>query len=173
MKQKILSFLFIVGVISILAACGTKEVKPVAINEKTDICEVCNMQVVDDQFATQLILENGKSLVFDDIGCMHQWVQENADKKIAAQFVRDYNDKEWVSKDEATYVYNPSIITPMAYNVISFKDKADAEKFKADNDGSTLMTATELDKHSWDVNQDILEKNGTTEHTHSEDGMKQ
>lgn len=171
MKQKVLSFLLLVGVISILAACGDKEeVKPVAINEETDICTVCNMQVVDDQFATQIILENGKSLVFDDIGCMYQWVEENANQKIAAQFVRDYNDKNWVSKDDAIYVYNPSIITPMAYNVISFTDKADAEKFAADNEGSTLLTATELDKHNWDVNQEILEKNGATEHTHTEDG---
>ena len=66
-------------------------------------------------------------------------------------------------------------MTPMAYNVISFKDKADAEKFAADHTGSTLLTASELDKHSWDANQDMMkkmqEKNGTTEHTHSEDGM--
>ena len=73
--KRVLSFLLLVGVISILAACGTKEVKPVAINEKTDICATCNMQVVDDQFATQVILENGKSLVFDDIGCMYKWVR--------------------------------------------------------------------------------------------------
>ena len=33
----------------------------------------------------------------------------------------------------------------MAYNVISFTEKADAEKFAADNEGSTLLTASELD----------------------------
>ena len=135
MKQKVLSFLLLMSVITILAACGDKEVKPVAINEETDICATCNMQVVDNQFATQIILENGKSLVFDDIGCMYEWVGENTNQKMDAQFVRDYNDKEWVLKEEATYVYNPSVITPMAYNVISFTDKADAEKFAADNEG--------------------------------------
>ena len=86
---------------------GDKKVTPVAINEKTDICTICNMQVVDNQFATQIILENGKSLVFDDIGCMHKWVDENANQKIDAQFVRDYKTQEWVSQPEATYVYNP------------------------------------------------------------------
>ncbi len=165
MKQKVLGFLLLISVLSILAACGgDKEVTPVAINEKTDICTVCNMQVVDNQFASQIILENGKSLVFDDIGCMHKWVDENANQKIDAQFVRDYKTQEWVSQPEATYVYNPDVITPMAYNVISFTEKADAEKFAADNEGSTILTASDLDKHSWDTNQ------GTTDHTHSEDG---
>ena len=65
--------------------------------------------------------------------------------------------KEWVSQPEATYVYNPDVITPMAYNVISFTEKADAEKFAADNEGSTMLTASELDKHSWDTNQGMME----------------
>lgn len=174
MKQKVLSFLLLIGVISILAACGgDKEVKPVAINEETDICAVCNMQVVDDQFATQVILENGKSLVFDDIGCMYEWVQDNSNQKIDALFVRDYNTQEWVAKDEATYIYNPDVITPMAYNVISFTKKEDAEKFAAENEGSTLLTASELDQHKWDANQDMMEEHGIEEHSHSEDGMEE
>ncbi len=171
MKQKVLGLLFLIGVMSILGACGNKEVKPVAINEKTDTCATCNMQVVDNQFATQIILENGKSLIFDDIGCMYAWVNENEDQKIDTQFVRDYDDKEWVLLDDATYVYNQSIKTPMAYNVISFTDKADAEKFVADNEGSTLLTASELGQHGWATNQDMMMKNGTDDHSHSEDNM--
>lgn len=170
MKKKLLSFLLLISVMTTLAACGDKEVKPVAINEKTDICVICNMQVVDDQFATQIILENGKVFMFDDIGCMYKWVKENANQKIAAQFVRDYNTQEWVSLDNATYVYNPSVQTPMAYNVISFKDKADAEKFAKNNEGSTLLTASKLEKHIWDPNQDMMEKSGIEDHSHSEDG---
>lgn len=172
MKKRVLGFLLVIGVMSVLVACGNKEAKPVAINEKTDTCATCNMAVVNNQFATQIILENGKSLVFDDIGCMYAWVKANADKKIDKQFVRDYNDKEWVSLNDATYVYNQSIKTPMAYNVISFTKKADAEKFVAENKGSTLLTASELNKHSWNTNQDMMKmKNGTSEHSHSEEGM--
>ena len=63
-----------------------------------------------------------------------------------------------------------TVITPMAYNVISFTEKADAEKFAADNEGSTILTASDLDKHRWDTNQDMMEKNGAKDHTHSEDG---
>lgn len=172
MKKKVYSFLLLMSVIFVLAACGDKEVQPVAINEKTDTCATCNMAVVDDQYATQLILENGKSLVFDDIGCMYEWVDEHADQKVDAQFVRDYNNQEWVLVDKATYVYNQAIKTPMAYNVISFTEKAEAEKFAASNEGSTLLTASELGKHRWNTNQDMMmetkEEHGASKHSEME-----
>ena len=32
--------------------------------------------VMDNQFATEIILENGKALKFDDIGCMYKWMDD-------------------------------------------------------------------------------------------------
>jgi len=110
-------FIGLIAFVFILSACGNKVVEPVAINDATDTCEVCNMAVVDNQHATQIVLENGKSIVFDDVGCMYEWLEGNSNETIAAEFVRDYNDKEWVLVDDATYVYNQSVKTPMAYNV--------------------------------------------------------
>ncbi|MGE7183813.1 nitrous oxide reductase accessory protein NosL [Peribacillus sp. NPDC006672] len=173
MKKK-LSYILLVGILSILAACGDKEVKPVAIDEATDTCETCNMAVVDNQFATQIILKNGKSMVFDDIGCMYEWLGENEDKDIDAEFVRDFDDKEWVLVKEATYVYDTSVKTPMAYNVISFKDSKDAEQYVTDHKDSSIMTAKELDKHSWkrssEMMKDMKKHGEETDHSHSEDG---
>ena len=74
MKKKLFSFMVLTGFIMIFAACGKDEVQPVAINEATDTCEICNMAVVDNQYATQIVLENGKSYVFDDVGCMYEWL---------------------------------------------------------------------------------------------------
>ena len=168
MKKKLFSLMGLTGFILILAACGNDEVQPVAINEATDTCEICNMAVVDNQHATQIVLENGKSYVFDDIGCMYEWLDSNENEKIAAQFVRDYNDKEWILVDDATYVYNQSVKTPMAYNVVSFKDKASAEEFSAANEGSTLMTANDLAEHGWEQNHDMMQKHKMENHSHSE-----
>ena len=39
--------------------------------------------------------------------------------------------------EEATYVYDKTITTPMAYNVISFKDKKDAESFVSNYTGES------------------------------------
>ncbi|MEW9052592.1 MAG: nitrous oxide reductase accessory protein NosL [Neobacillus sp.] len=168
MKKKLVYLVGMIGFIFILAACGNAEVQPVDINEATDTCEVCNMAVVNNQYATQIILENGKSMVFDDVGCMYEWILSNENEEMKAQFVRDYHDKEWLLVDDATYVYNQSIKTPMAYNVISFKDKAAAEAFAVENAGSTLMTAAELAEHSWERNQDMMKGHNKENHSHSD-----
>lgn len=168
MKKKLFCLIGLVGFILFLAACGHDEVQPVAINQATDTCEVCNMAVVDNQHATQIVLENGKSMVFDDVGCMYEWLGSNENEEIAAEFVRDYNDKEWILVDDATYVYNQSVKTPMAYSVISFKDKASAEAFATENEGSTLMTANELADHDWEQNHDMMQKHDIEDHSHSE-----
>ncbi|KMY49956.1 nitrous oxide reductase accessory protein NosL [Peribacillus loiseleuriae] len=164
MKKKRFSFIVWAGLIMILAACGNDKAQPVAINEATDTCETCNMAVIDNQHATQIILENGKSMVFDDLGCMYEWITKHENEKIDAEFVRDYHDKEWILVDDATYVYNQSLKTPMAYHVISFKDKATAEDFAAKNEGSEIMTAKNLADHDWKSNHDKEDHS----HTHDE-----
>ena len=158
MTKKLFYLIGLAGLILLLAACGNEAVQPVDI-AATDTCEVCNMAVVNNQHATQIVLKNGKSMVFDDVGCMYKWLANNENEEIAAKFVRDYNDKEWILVDDATFVYNQSIKTPMAYNVLSFKDQASAEEFTSENEGSTLMTADELAQHDWVQNQDMMQKN--------------
>lgn len=140
----------------IITGCGKQAIEPVAINEQTDKCEICNMAVKDNPFATEIILENGKALVFDDIGCMNKWMVENKDKKVDSLFVRDFQTSEWLEMDQATYVFDKSIKTPMAYNIISFENKKDAETFISENNG-TLLSYSDLENHSWEMNKEMME----------------
>ncbi len=45
-----------------VVGCGKKETAAVAIDEKHDKCDICQIGVTDNQFATEIILENGKSV---------------------------------------------------------------------------------------------------------------
>ncbi len=144
----------------VVSACGST-VKPRAINEKTDVCEVCNMAVMDNQFATQIVLENKQSLVFDDIGCMYRWINENKDEKIAGSFVRDYHDKEWIEREKAMYVYDEKIETPMSYHVVSFKNKKEAEDF-AEKYDTKVLSFDDLHDHEWKMNK----AHGDHKHSH-------
>lgn len=139
MRIKYMLFTICLCLVFAVVGCGKKETKPVAINEKNDKCDVCNMAVMDNQFATEVILENGKALKFDDIGCMYKWMEINPGEKTKEKFVRDYDSKDWVSLEDATYVYDKTITTPMAYNVISFKNKKDAESFVSNYKGKVLF----------------------------------
>ncbi|PWV89436.1 copper chaperone NosL [Paenibacillus cellulosilyticus] len=154
-----------------LAGCGGKEYKAVAINEDTAKCAVCNMQVKDDAYATQLVTENGKVYLFDDIGCMHEWEATNPNEEIGASFVRDYNDNEWIKYEDAYYAYDASYRSPMAYGIYSFKDKESADAFVKSQDKGVVMTSAELASHSWQQNTDMMggmDMSGHDESAHSE-----
>lgn len=134
----------------LIIGCGKKTPEPVAIKENTDKCALCNMAVKNNQFATELILENGRTLVFDDLGCMEKWMKQNKDKKSAVAYVRDFMSQKWIQIDLATYIHNNQAVkTPMAYNVISFADKQDAKQFIKAKTGK-LFSYEELKNYSWE-----------------------
>lgn len=133
---------------------------PEEINPDTDVCEICAMAVADDQHATQIVLKSERSLKFDDLGCLYAWITENGEEEIGAKFVRDFNTKEWVLMEDATYVFDEEIHTPMAYGIISFKDRADAESYIEKNEFGELLTAADLENHPWEM------MNHDSEHGH-------
>jgi len=164
MKKGFFALALITVVLVMLAGCGNKTYQPQAINEDVDVCVICNMQVKDDAFATQIVLRDGKSLKFDDIGCMNEWKRKNDTSQIGMDFVRDYNDKEWIEFKKATYVYDASIRTPMAYGIVSFKDEASAEAFVAEQGVGQIMSAEELVNHTWKQSKEMMEMPGHMEH---------
>ncbi|ASA21473.1 nitrous oxide reductase accessory protein NosL [Paenibacillus donghaensis] len=152
----------------VLSACGEKKYEALAINEDVDICVICNMQVKDDAFATQLTTKEGKNYKFDDIGCMNEWKQQNGSDNIGMDYVRDYNDKAWIEFSKASYVYAETLRTPMAYGVISFKDTASAEAFVAEQGVGEVLTAGDLSSHDWKQNTDMMNMEMDGEgHSHS------
>lgn len=126
------------------------KVTPKAIDAAVDKCENCKMAVADNADATEIVLKDGKTLIFDDIGCMvNKWINTNGTDDIDAAFVRSHHDKEWLDYEKAVYVFDPKITTAMGYGVIAFKDEAGAQNFIDKNGMGTIMTKAELDKHTW------------------------
>jgi copper chaperone NosL len=163
MRVKYVVLVICVCFIFMAVGCGKQEIKAVAINEKHDKCDICQIGVMDNQFATEIILESGKALKFDDIGCMYKWMEINSGEKTKEKFVRDYDSKDWVSLEDATYVYDKTITTPMAYNVISFKNKKDAVSFVSNYKGKVL-SYKELSEHKWEMNKEMMGKPKTGNH---------
>lgn len=168
--KKGLVALVILFAFSTLVGCGQKKYTPQAVNEDVDVCVICNMQVKDDAYATQIVTKDGKSLKFDDIGCMNKWKEENGKDNIGMDYVRDYNDKEWVEFNKATYVYDSSIRTPMTYGIVSFKDKQSAEAFIQEQGVGTLLSADDLAKHSWQQSKEMMDMHEHG-HEHTEEEM--
>ncbi|MGD8192168.1 nitrous oxide reductase accessory protein NosL [Brevibacillus ginsengisoli] len=139
-----------------LTGCGKQAAAPVDINEEADKCQECNMQVANNSSATEMILKNGQVYKFDDIGCMNEWKKQHASEEVDVMYVRDYYSNQWLKEEEATYAYDPTFPTPMAYGIYSFKDSQEAQKFVDEQKKGKIMTAADLEKHMWDRNKDSM-----------------
>lgn len=152
----------------IIVACGRDQYAARTINEETDRCAQCNMAVADGAHATQIVTKDGRTLVFDDIGCMYAWLAEHGDGDVGQMFVRDYHGLQWVKSEKAHYVYDKSFRTPMAYGVLSFADKGDAEAFIAEQGKGVLMSADDLPNHSWEASREMKQVHGEDAHDHGD-----
>ncbi|CEA03637.1 NosL [Metalysinibacillus saudimassiliensis] len=138
-----------------LVGCGEKNYEPHALNEETDICQICQMTVAHQEFAGQIIEKNGDYEVFDDIGCLVEKLarDEQDEADVGAAFIKDAKTDEWINVFDATYLYDKEFWTPMNYGVLVFKDAADAEAYQADAGYGKLMKFDDLQDFKWGIHQ--------------------
>ncbi|MEY4480359.1 MAG: hypothetical protein RLZZ267_1037 [Bacillota bacterium] len=163
-KKVAISLIVASMMISGVVSAATNVVKPRAIREATDKCAQCKMVTPNIAATTQVLLATGKSMIFDDLGCMVKWVKANPGQKVLAQYVRDKQSLVWIEKDKAYYAYDASFSTPMAYGVVSFKSKQAAQKFVQKQGKGKIMTAKQLETHVWTMNRGMMQMNDM--HTH-------
>ena len=67
-------------------------ISPQQIEYGTDACHSCNMTIVDQQHASQIVTTKGKAFKFDAIECMFHSLQgEMKDTEMALHLVADFN----------------------------------------------------------------------------------
>ena len=135
-----------------LSGCQASSMEPEEINPEIDVCEVCNMGIAHEFFATQIVTKEGDIYKFDDLGCMDEFLhtEDSLTKEGAAkQYVRDVETGEWVELEDAYHVYHPELWTPMANGVVSFKDKGSAENYVKEQGMGEIYDYHALTKHEW------------------------
>ncbi len=139
----------------ILAGCGDKNYEPRALNEETDVCQICQMTVVHQDFAGQIIEKNGDYEVFDDIGCLVEKLErdQQSEKDVGAAYIKDANTGEWINVFEATYLYDKEFWTPMNYGVLVFEDVTEAEAYRSKSGYGKLMNFEDLQGFKWGIHQ--------------------
>lgn len=152
MKKKMLLIPFIFSLF-LVTACNQVSLEPREINPEVDKCVICNMSIVHETYATQTIMKNGDSYIFDDIGCMFEFFAEQDEADIGASHVRDVETEEWIPLEEAFFVYDASLWTPMAYGVVSFADEERAKAFIEEEGVGRLISLDELYTHQWGIGQ--------------------
>ncbi len=121
----------------ILAACAgsASADSPPDLNLGRDVCERCGMIIEDERFASGYRLPDGTQHLFDDIGGMLLWAGFAGHIDDARMWVHDYDSKEWIEAAQATFVFSPELMTPMAFGIAAFSTPEAAVAFSTNTDG--------------------------------------
>ncbi len=113
-----------------IAGCQEKSKTAVEkVHWDRDMCARCVMVVSDRHNTTQVRNpENGKTYMFDDIGCMVLWFRDHKQpwQNKAKIWITDAKTAKWI--DARVAFYDTENITPMAYGFAAHAKKEDIAK---------------------------------------------
>ena len=138
--------------VNILGACGDEAYEPRDINPETDVCYVCNMSISNVDYAAQAVLKNNDIVVFDDLGCLIDYIKQNGDEEIGDAYIRDTNSAKWLNIKEASYVYSKDYWTPMNYGVLAFASETEANLYLEEQSGE-IVPYDKLLTFNWGVHE--------------------
>ncbi|ATP39314.1 hypothetical protein CSE16_04245 [Solibacillus sp. R5-41] len=149
MKRKLI-LLFLMTLV--LAGCGNADLTAREIHLETDICEICNMAISHPDYAAQAIFKNNDYQVFDDLGCLIDFLKGESAKEVVIAYIYSEDTGQWIDVKEAYFVYNADYWTPMNYGVLAFeKEQALTDYVQENGDGQLLSYEALLTDFKWGV----------------------
>ncbi|MFJ7952922.1 nitrous oxide reductase accessory protein NosL [Lysinibacillus sp. NPDC096418] len=145
--------LIIVTCFALLVGCSENAYGPREIVSETDVCEICNMSIVHNEYAGQIALKNGDYEIFDDLGCLIEYINANGKEEIGAAYIKDTRENEWMNVFEATFVYNKDYWTPMNYGVLAFDTKEAADSWMAKEGNGKVLAYEDLLEFNWGIHK--------------------
>lgn len=129
-------------------ALGSCNVKPAKIDYGSDACHYCNMNIVDRQFASQLVTTKGKAYKYDAIECMVHSLQEQfPEVEMSYQLISDFNEPgNLIDAKSASYLVSENLPSPMAANLSGYKTK-EAAQTRQEELGGQVYSWAEIQSH--------------------------
>ncbi|HRY44196.1 MAG TPA: nitrous oxide reductase accessory protein NosL [Thermoanaerobaculia bacterium] len=127
--------------VAVLAACGGGADGPVPVDTKNDACAWCRMSVSDLRFAAQLTAPGHEPKLFDDAGCLRDWLKEPREAAEWTAWLSDHRTREWVKATDAVVVREPAIQTPMDSGLVAWANAASREQDPTGKSGSPVPIA--------------------------------
>jgi nitrous oxide reductase accessory protein NosL len=136
MKQiiaKILMFVVIIAIIIVMFLAfgssqganyvykGNTDAKVINIKPKEYQCSECNMDIEDMKYATQIVLDDGRTYFFDEIGCGILWSKDKTN--IIKIYTQTVDTHKWIDAHKA--YYSRVDATPMGYGFGAYEHKKD------------------------------------------------
>jgi copper chaperone NosL len=163
-------WLTMIPLLLLLASCGGDAGGPVAIDAMHDACGQCRMIVSDVRLAAQIVAPGEEPRVFDDIGCLRDYLAVHQPAPDATVFVADHRTGEWVDARTAIYTRTRSVYTPMGSRIVAHASprSRDADLVVAGGDpipASALFEPVRAagGAHEWESRMEPLLPAGGTE----------
>lgn len=121
----------LLGATLAVAGCGEKpnlDAPKLILGQQE--CEECKMIVSEERFAAgAAFIADGDAtkFVFDDVGCLVDWLGKSADRDSCIPYVHDYDTLAWLDARKAFFMHSEELRTPMASHIAAFADDAAAE----------------------------------------------
>lgn len=142
---KVVVLLAGVVVALLAAACGGGPSldEPPEIRYGQDVCDNCNMIISEERFAAAYWTADGEARRFDDLGEMLAYMADNPEP-IASTWVHDLNSAEWLRAEDAYYVLESGIHTPMGSGIVSCKSEDEARALAFGQENAKIMAYDQL-----------------------------
>jgi len=117
-------------IIALFPACAARPPAPVPIRIGEDACASCRMTILSGSTAAQIITPGDEPVMFDEIGCLQQYLAAHAVAGTATVFVADHRTGAWVEAGDAVFT-KTAMQTPMSSGVLAHADAASRDADRA------------------------------------------
>jgi copper chaperone NosL len=129
---------------TVTVGCTGGPPPPAPLDTAHDNCRFCRMIVSDQRFAGQIVAAGEEPLFFDDLGCLHDYVQGASSLPVGAfAYVADHRTGRWVAGGRAVFTRVPGLSTPMNGGIVAHADRASRDSDAAGR-GGTAVAASDV-----------------------------
>ena len=138
-------FILCVLLLLTLTACGggADTTQPPEILYGQDVCDECDMIISEEKYAAAYWTAEGEARRFDDVGEMLVYMAKNPEPT-ASIWVHDINSAAWLLADDAWFIMNSGLRTPMGTGIAVTADEQAARALAFDQPEARVMTFAEM-----------------------------
>lgn len=108
-----------------------------------DVCDRCGMIINEEKYAAAYWTKNGEARRFDDIGGMIAYIPDESEE-IDTYWVHDFATGNWIRAEQAHYVLDSDLMTPMGFGIAAFAEEDQARALAHDQADVMVMPFAEL-----------------------------
>jgi len=142
----------------LLVGCGQSAnvEEPPDIVYGQDVCDRCGMIINEEKFAAAYWTENGEARRFDDIGGMLAYHSQNHEK-VVTYWVHDLAGGDWMPAEDAHYLLDSDLMTPMGFGIAAFSDMEQAHAFAYGEEDVRILSFSDLMQMSISMPGDLYD----------------